>query len=282
MNASGDFRVGDVLSRAWRLFTGSILFFLAVPFSIYVVTFFAVIIFARLLELAGWATKSAGLFGAGVFLATALVLGLNTVGQAVLLIGSIRRLRGQPLSVGETLQKALARLFPLLVLFLFWSLALSLCLFFSFFTLSFAVWDSRAGGLVLLSPSLWTFLLPTLLLLASLVPSAILFVMWAVAVPACVVEGRGPFASMVRSTALTKGYRWKIFGIILLLGLFLLIGTFAQLFSAGPVSQFGTVVSIVWLVIWSGYWNCIIIMTYHDLRVAKEGVDTEQIASIFD
>jgi hypothetical protein len=30
------------------------------------------------------------------------------------------------------------------------------------------------------------------------------------------------------------------------------------------------------------YWNGIIIMTYHDLRVAKEGVDTAPIAEIFD
>src|ERR1700744_2720102 len=30
-NAGGDFGVGEVLSRAWRVFTGNILFFLAVP-----------------------------------------------------------------------------------------------------------------------------------------------------------------------------------------------------------------------------------------------------------
>jgi hypothetical protein len=34
--------------------------------------------------------------------------------------------------------------------------------------------------------------------------------------------------------------------------------------------------------VWIAYWNCAIIMTYHDLRVAKEGIDTGQIASIFD
>ena len=35
-------------------------------------------------------------------------------------------------------------------------------------------------------------------------------------------------------------------------------------------------------VVWTGYFNCVIIMIYHDLRVAKEGVDTSQIASVFD
>ena len=31
LNGSGDFRVGDVLGRAWHLLTGNILFFLLVP-----------------------------------------------------------------------------------------------------------------------------------------------------------------------------------------------------------------------------------------------------------
>ena len=34
ITGGGDFRVGEVMSRAWRLFTGNLLFFLAVPFVI--------------------------------------------------------------------------------------------------------------------------------------------------------------------------------------------------------------------------------------------------------
>jgi hypothetical protein len=42
------------------------------------------------------------------------------------------------------------------------------------------------------------------------------------------------------------------------------------------------VVGAIWVVAWMGYWNCTIIMTYHDLRLVKEGADTTQIAAIFD
>jgi hypothetical protein len=41
--------------------------------------------------------------------------------------------------------------------------------------------------------------------------------MWMVALPACVVEGLGPIKSLGRSANLTKGHRWKILGIFLVL-----------------------------------------------------------------
>ena len=36
-------------------------------------------------------------------------------------------------------------------------------------------------------------------------------------IPGCVVEGRGPIESWSRSAQLTKGYRWRLFGLALLL-----------------------------------------------------------------
>ena len=50
-----------------------------------------------------------------------------------------------------------------------------------------------------------------------------------------------------------------------------------------PVEWASAVIfGIIWFVVWIALWNCTIIMMYHDLRVAKEGIDTEQIAAIFD
>jgi hypothetical protein len=43
------------------------------------------------------------------------------------------------------------------------------------------------------------------------VPGAYLFVMWALAVPAKVVENKGTFEAMSRSADLTQGRRWRIF-----------------------------------------------------------------------
>jgi uncharacterized membrane protein len=49
------------------------------------------------------------------------------------------------------------------------------------------------------------------------VPGLILLTMWYVAIPVCVVEQFGPLESLRRSAALTKGHRWKIFGMVVVL-----------------------------------------------------------------
>ncbi len=247
INEVGAFRVGDVLSRAWRLFVGNILFFAAVPLVSYVIVFVVTVIFTLLTAFVGWASN----MGVAIFIAAVLgillFVGLYMIGEAVVLLGAFQRLRGHPLRVGEALQRAFARFLPLIGLSILCGLGVML-------------------GMVLL-----------------IVPGVILFCMWAVVVPACVVEGLGVTASMSRSADLTKGYRWQILGLLLLLAIINWIGSFAiQLILGQASSTLASIGSFVWLAGWTGYWNCALIMTYHDLRVAKEGIDTEQIASIFD
>jgi hypothetical protein len=41
-------------------------------------------------------------------------------------------------------------------------------------------------------------------------------------------------------------------------------------------------VGLVWKAAWGGFFAAVIAVTYHDLRVAKEGLTTEQIASVFE
>src|ERR1044072_6680657 len=50
-----------------------------------------------------------------------------------------------------------------------------------------------------------------------IVPGVMLYVAWSVAAPALVEERRGGFPSFGRSRELTKGARWKIFGILVVL-----------------------------------------------------------------
>jgi len=268
ITAGGDFRVGDVLSRAWRLFTGNLLFFLAVPFVIYLVTFVSALVFGLLFVFAGIGTGSVGIVVVGVFLAVILILSLNLIGQGVLLLGAFQRLRGQTIRVGVAVQRVLNRFLPLVGLGILGSLAVGVTTAVCVAILSGIV--SVAGG--------WAFVLTPIFF----VPTTILFVMWAVVVPACIVEEFGPIGSMSRSAELTKGFRWKIFGIIVLLGIVLLIAYALQLALTFASQALGTVFSFVWSVLWIAYFSCTLIMMYHDLRVAKEGVDTEQIASIFD
>ena len=268
VNAGGDFRVGDVLSRAWHILTGNILFFLAVPFVIYVITVVGAVIFVLVFAFVGWASNTVGVIVVGAALAVILVLSLNMIGQGLMLLGAFQRLRGQPLRVGEAVRRVLARFVPLVLLGIVWTLALFIVTAISVAVLA-GLGSLSVVAAVVLSPA---FLVPTITLL----------VMWSVVAPACIVEGLGPIASMFRSTDLTKGHRWKVFGIVFLLIVLALVGPILQMILA-PISEgLATLVGTICFVAWSAYWNCVIIMTYHDLRVAKEGIDTEQIAAIFD
>jgi len=185
----------------------------------------------------------------GLLFVFGIVLGLflSTLGEAVILFGAFQYLLGQPVVWGEVLQRSLARFFPIVGFAILYSIAL-------FF------------GFVLL-----------------VVPGVILLVMWTVALPACVVEGLGPVECMRRSAELTKGYRWKIFGIMILLWIISVLFNwiFDSIASQGGVVA-KTVITLIWTAAWSAYWNCVLVMIYHDLRVVKEGTDTAQIASIFD
>jgi hypothetical protein len=39
---------------------------------------------------------------------------------------------------------------------------------------------------------------------------------------------------------------------------------------------------LLWGALYGAYNAIAVVMSYHDLRVAKEGIDIEQIASVFD
>lgn len=189
------------------------------------------------------------LLASGLYFVLGIVLGLflNTIGEAVILFGAFQYLRGEPVMPGDALQRSLARFFPIIGFAILYSIAL----FFGFILL--------------------------------VVPGIILFIMWTVALPACVVEGLGPVACMQRSADLTKGYRWKIFGIMILLTIISAIvgGIVSSIALQGGIVA-KALIGVLWSAVWSTYWNCVLVMIYHDLRVVKEGIDTAQIASIFD
>jgi hypothetical protein len=271
INASGVFRVGPVLRQAWRLLTGNIAFFLGVPVLMYVAVVLAVA--AATFRVPGQ-FRDYGPGAVEVSLYILLAFGLDLVGQALLLIGAFQRLNGQPLRVGQALHRTLARLSPLLGLVVLTGLALAVCLILSFYAALVFFSMLRLGR--------GTMLLSAVALLPFMAPAAILLVTWIAIVPACVVEGLSPLASIIRSTGLTKGYRLRIFAVVLLLGLLLLVVPIVQAVLAPVVQGLATIVATICLLVWIAYWNCAIIMTYHDLRVAKEGIDTGQIAAIFD
>jgi MFS family permease len=177
-----------------------------------------------------------------------LTIALSTLSQAVVLYGAFQDMRGRPVNLGESLRVALSRLLSII--------GLAFCVSIGVFV----------GALLLI------------------VPGFILLTMWFVATPVCVVEGLGPLSSMGRSSALTKGHRWKIFGMVLLV----LLGAGVVSAVIGAVLGLtGSVVlvalgSLVWSGVWGAFYAIFVVVTYHDLRVAKEGIDIHQIASVFD
>ena len=100
---------------------------------------------------------------------------------------------------------------------------------------------------------------------------------------------------MRRSAELTKGHRWKIFGVfILILVIVLIAAMIIGLIVAAVVGAiaFATegiialvlagLLGLIGAAVYTAYLNIVLVMLYHDLRVAKEGVDTDQIAAVFD
>jgi hypothetical protein len=177
-----------------------------------------------------------------------LLLVFSIVSQAVIVHAAFQDMRGRPVRLGESLGVGLARLFPIVGL---------------------AIVMAILGGI--------GFML-------LFVPGLILLTMWFVGMPACVVEQLGPLASLSRSSQLTKGHRWKIFGLMLLLIIISIVVTLVTEYllgaAGGPV--LAAIGSLIWNGIWGAFYAIAVVVTYHDLRVAKEGINIEQIAAVFD
>ncbi len=182
-----------------------------------------------------------------------LVAGLGTmllgfVLTSTLVYGVVMQLRGRPAPIGMCLSIGLQRLFPVLGV----SLLVGLCV---------------AGGMILL-----------------IVPGIILFCMFYVAVPASVVERPGILGALKRSRELTADRRGAIFGMLVLTGG---AGWLAGKLLETAVSPETSLQTYLWSnfilqVVISSFGAVLQGVVYHDLRLAKEGAHTEDLARVFD
>src|SRR5262245_25451031 len=244
--AEGELRVGHVFSSAWAIFTANFATFFAIGLVVALPNL--LLLLAVPTEVTAFGTTPAPeAFGWPVFVVWLLATIIYLMSQVAILYVAFQYLRGQPASLGAALQKGFARFFPLL------------------------------GLVILFALGIWVgFIL-------FVIPGIMLMVRWSVAVPACVVEGTGPVASLGRSAALTKGHRWKIFGIFLLIWIASIVVAALLGLIANQVGRMANLlVNFVWTACWAAYFNSVLVMVYHDLRVAKEGVDVDQIAAVFD
>jgi hypothetical protein len=247
------FSVGNVTERGFALFGrhfGKFLILLLIPCGP-----------ALLLKWADSAIKAdavGGKLGAnptealtlslGVLALTFVFLVLTVVTQAAITLAAFQALQGVPVSVTASLRAGLAR---------FWALV----------------------GLVILEGIGFVFGLVLLV-----VPALFLITIWYVAMPACLIERLGPTASLRRSAALSKGYRWKLFGIILLVFItFALAGGMVIAIASVTGNQIvAAVVRSLAQTVSATLGAIFAAVIFHDLRVMKEGHDTDRIAGVFN
>jgi hypothetical protein len=165
--------------------------------------------------------------------------------QGVIFLGALQHIRGRPVSAIESLKKALAHAVPLLALSLMIAVA-------------------TLVGLVML-----------------VIPGLIVRTISFASIPACLAEGRGPLQSWSRSAALTKGCRWQLFGVALLL--FIISMIVSTVLAIGPDSEMMyLVLTHLWTSLFSAYQGAVTAVAYHRLRTLKEGAETDHVAAVFD
>ena len=177
-----------------------------------------------------------------------VIMFLSPLAVAINLHAAFQSMRGRPVSLSESVAGGLSRFLPLLGVMILFTLGATL-------------------GFLLL-----------------IVPGVILMIMWYVAVPACVLERTGPVRSLGRSRELTKGYRWKLLGLILLVAVLSMIGNVLGVLLANTAAGIwgAAIAQLIWQGIAAGFGSVMIAVVYYYLRVAKEGIDVDQIAAVFD
>ena len=134
------------------------------------------------------------------------------------------------------------------------------------------------------------------------VPGVILLVMWAVAVPAKVVEKIGVMRALSRSGDLTRGHRWPIFGLFLIYAVvawileMIIMAAFAPLAlskglptSGATTADFMHSINLIQLVATPIVATITTLVStaggavlYSELRGSREGSGPEALASVFD
>jgi hypothetical protein len=115
------------------------------------------------------------------------------------------------------------------------------------------------------------------------VPGLVLMCLWSVAIPVCAVERLTPTGSLKRSMEMTKGYRWSIFALMVIVGLGLMLVSLVIGAIFGSVNIFLTTVLVsIAGVIFGSFHSVMVPTIYYGLLVNKEGVSLDSLAKVFD
>jgi hypothetical protein len=159
-----------------------------------------------------------------------------------------------------------------------------------------SVGDCLRVGLSCLFPVLFVAILQALAtgvgVILCIIPGILVAIMLAVAVPVAVEERPGVIAALNRSSELTDGYRWQIFGVLFLLGLINFAFGLLVIPLSGGLSGVRSVdanttrafllTSRLIDLVPTGLSATASAVMYYRLRSIKESIDVEEIASVFD
>tara|TARA_R110001606_G_scaffold13234_3_gene57761 strand:- start:6862 stop:7620 length:759 start_codon:yes stop_codon:yes gene_type:complete len=174
-----------------------------------------------------------------------LVMILSVLLQATFIIATVKDLNGQPVSLGDCIGQAIGKLLPLIGLGVLMTLGIM-------------------AGMILL-----------------IIPGLILALMWIVASPVLMAEDKGIIDSLKRSAELTKGSkRWIVLLFVVYIILSSILGMLMIPFVfAGPVAIM--LVGLVVNTLTGAIQGTGIAAVYVDLRIVKEGGNTDALADVF-
>jgi len=210
-----------------------------------------------------------------IFVGSMTLFLLQAVAAAILCYGTIRDLRGGAAGLGESLRGGLPAIFRVMGI----TILLGLLIVLSSFVAAIPGGLAAAAGMGAAGAILSG--------LAAAIAFAMIFTRYWIAIPVAVVEAAGVIASLKRSAAMTKGQRWRVFGLILVLyGLnFGVAWLTDSVTNSADLSAPGWPAVILGLVVASFFlaWRSIAAaVAYHDLRIAREGHQGDEVARVFE
>ena len=254
-----DFRVGRVLGTAWTVYMKNF-----TPFSLVALVLLLPLLFFQLFVLANPSMGGDEVAKFGVYAILSIVL--TQLVTATVVYGTIQELRQHSVSAGEALTRGLATALPVLGVAIVASTIVIATVAAVLFAVTIAT-DSALFSLLL-----------------AIIPGITLFVMFWLAVPVAVVEGPGVFASLKRSVFLTKGNRWRILGLFVVLWLiyFLISMVMEVAFMATGALGIYPYIGYVLAALFTVMFAVVSAVGYHDLRRLRDGVDIDGIGAAFD
>ena len=250
-----DFSVGEILGRSISLLMQNPLTYLGLPLL--------ALLPGLLVRIIIHFTASP-LLGLVTIISPLLMLCL----QGAVTYAVYQGLRGEKAGFRESIWRGLARFFSIL-----WA---SILIGLSFYGCIMIVAFSASTGVAIIS-ILGVFIFIFLIIL--------LCCMLLVSLPVCVVEKQSALNSIRRSVDLTKGYRLKIFALLLIVFLCTILFYGLAIFIVALSAKYVAIITIMLtltFIIPTAFTSVMIAVIYYNLRQVKEGASLDSLTGVFD